>query len=288
MPLGDSVPAGEEYVPRRFEEIETRIRELAASVPESFAPVVARLRQTIIDTIAETYSTTDEMEAAIANPPNGVAAAGPVSGTALSTPGAVTAGAAVSAGGNVTAGGSVAANGGDVRSSASLRGVDLYATAAPGVNITGTRVAAWLETATGRLGTASSSERFKENIRPTDIDPEAVLAMEPVFFHYVAELAERERRAALPSPYAEWTPDYKIHTEVGMIAERLHEAGLWPFVIYERDPYGNAIHDEDGHPIPFGIHYQMWSVAQQVALRHLHTKQQDLEQRIAALEARTD
>jgi len=106
-----------------------------------------------------------------------------------------------------------------------------------------------------------------------------VLAMEPVFFEYVHELEERERRAALPSPHSQWTPDYTVHTEVGMVAERLHEAGLHQFVVYERDAYGNAMRDEAGQPIPRSIFYEMWPVAQQVAMRHLDERLARLEQR---------
>lgn len=275
--LGDGAPQGEEWLPRQLEEIREQLGLLERSVPDSFEPVVKKLQQTIIETIEATYSTsaetTAEIRATVSNPPGSVAAAGDVSGSSVSTPGTVTAGA-VSASGGVSAGGDVAA-------SASLRGTDLYATSAPGNNITGTRVAAWLETATGRLGTASSSERFKTNLRPADIDPAVVLAMEPVLFEYVHELQERDRRAALPSPHAQWTPDYQVHTEVGMVAERLHEAGLHHFVVYERDAYGNAMCDDSGHPIPRSIFYEMWSVAQQVVVR-------DLDRRLRALEERTD
>jgi septal ring factor EnvC (AmiA/AmiB activator) len=40
----------------------------------------------------------------------------------------------------------------------------------------------------GRLGTLTSSERFKEEIKPMDKASEAVLALQPVTFHYKHEL----------------------------------------------------------------------------------------------------
>ena len=52
--LGDDAPQGEEWVARRFAELAEEIGELSRSVPESFAPVVKKLQQTIIETIEAT------------------------------------------------------------------------------------------------------------------------------------------------------------------------------------------------------------------------------------------
>src|SRR5207237_3618292 len=40
----------------------------------------------------------------------------------------------------------------------------------------------------GKLGTATSSERFKKDIKPMDKASEAVLALKPVTFRYKAEI----------------------------------------------------------------------------------------------------
>lgn len=120
-----------------------------------------------------------------------------------------------------------------VTAASDLRGSNLYATGAPGYNISNTRVAGWLESATGRLGTASSSERYKQDIIPADIDTAAILAMQVVHFHYRAEIAKRDD----PTSPDYVGPDYKVSTEVGLIAERLHELGLWQFVVYQRENY---------------------------------------------------
>src|SRR5438128_2511188 len=42
--------------------------------------------------------------------------------------------------------------------------------------------------ANGRLGTAPSSARFKQNIKPMDKASEAILVLKPVTFHYKKEL----------------------------------------------------------------------------------------------------
>jgi uncharacterized coiled-coil protein SlyX len=64
-------------------------------------------------------------------------------------------------------------------------------TAAFIAGIRGTTVAggiAVLVDANGRLGTTTSSARFKDNIRPMDKASEAILSLQPVTFHYKKEL----------------------------------------------------------------------------------------------------
>lgn len=277
---------GEAWVARRFEVLESALQELGPSVAESFKPITERLKQTIIDTISATYSTTQQMNAAIASPAGGVAAAGPVSGTSLNTPGAVTAGGAVSATTTITAGTNVTATAGDVRASAALRGSDVYATGAPNFNITGTRVAGWWETATGRAGTASSSERYKAEIVPLDIDPEAILAISPVYYRYREAIEHAEWRRTCGPPFKEWNPQAAAPREVGMIAERLHEAGLWQFVVYRRDDWGRPLRDATGDAIPDGIHYPNWGIALQVVARWERDRRVALEGRVDALTER--
>lgn len=222
---------------------------------------------------------------------------------ALNSAGSITAGTTITAGGNITstggaltvaggitggglnvgsgsiAGGaisgtSVTSSSGDVSTPGSLRGADLFATNAPGFNITGTRVAAWLESATGRLGMATSSSRFKTNIVDAGIDPLAVLSISVKHYNYIAEVASGEA-----------DPRHKVHLEVGAIAEDLHAAGLWEFVIYERDEDGNPVLAA-GQLVPLGIHYDMLALAVLTATQHVWAQHQALEARVAALEAR--
>lgn len=153
-----------------------------------------------------------------------------------------------------------------------VRTGDLYAAQAPGYNIGGTRLTAWLEVATGRLGYASSSGRYKTDVAEAAIDVAAVLSVAPKRFQYIAQLAERERRAALPSPYADWNPDYPVAVESGFIAEDLTAAGFGVPFTFTR----NGIVE--------GVEYSMWTVAQQAALRWLADENADLKRRIEALE----
>jgi hypothetical protein len=153
-----------------------------------------------------------------------------------------------------------------------VRTGDLYAAQAPGYNIGGTRLTAWLEVATGRLGYASSSRRYKTGIVDADIDPVKVLSITPKHFQYMAQLQERERRAALPSPYRDWNPDYQVTVESGFIAEDLADAGFGAPFTFTRDG------------VTEGVEYSMWPVAQQAALRWLADQNADLQRRIEALE----
>lgn len=164
---------------------------------------------------------------------------------------------------------------------------DVFVTNAPNAatnNITGSRTTAWYQNSNGWLGNTASTERLKTNIRPTDIDPLAVLSVEPVYYQWIESVQERERRAALPEDDPEYEADMHVHTEVGMIAERLHAAGLWQFVEYERNSDESLILNDQGDAVPYGIHYINWGIALQVVARYLHERMTNLEARVDQLE----
>src|SRR5204863_1972651 len=73
--------------------------------------------------------------------------------------------------------------------------------------------------ANGRLGTAPSSARFKEEIKPMDKASEAILALKPVMFRYKKEVD------------AERTPQF------GLVAEQVEKVN--PDLV-TRDPDGKA------------------------------------------------
>jgi hypothetical protein len=95
--------------------------------------------------------------------------------------------------------------------------------------ITTTRRAMWMSSA-GVFGYAPSSRTKKQDITSATLDPEAILSIEPKLFRYIKAVEE----------FGEDAP-----TELGMIAEDLHDAGLTHL-----DDY-----DDDG--IIQGIHYSM-------------------------------
>jgi len=210
----------------------------------------------------------------------------------VSAGGNVTAGAAISAaglisGGGLSSGGAITAPG-QISGGSGVFNGGLYSTDAYSFNITGTRVAGWHQI-DGHIGTASSSERFKTHIVDADLvaKAEAILDCQLVYYNYRAEIAKRDD----PEAPGYIGPDYKVHRELGMIAERLHEAGLWEFVVYERDVTTKdqvTVDDEgnetvtqvyagdtlrlnaDGEPIPYSIHYENFSLGVLAATQYLY------------------
>ncbi|GAA2577246.1 hypothetical protein [Microbacterium binotii] len=142
-------------------------------------------------------------------------------------------------------------------------------------DLTSARRTAWIQS-DGRLGYASSSLTKKTDVEPADIDVDALLSVEPITWRYIAELNERTRRAGLPSPYADWNPDYPVARELGLAAEALDDAGLSQLVYY--DSAGN----------PEGIEYSMLGVPLLAAVRRLAERAAANEDAIANLTRRLD
>jgi hypothetical protein len=166
----------------------------------------------------------------------------------LNATGAVNTGS-VTASGNVSVTGNVTTGSGSM-SAANVTGVNVFAQSLS-TNITAGRVALWGRTSDGYIATASSSERLKTNITPVDPDaiPDAMLGVVVSYFQYKAEVSMRDD----PTDPNYVGPDYHVGTNIGAIAERLHELGLWQFVVYERDE-DDSLLLVDGEPVPSGIH----------------------------------
>lgn len=169
---------------------------------------------------------------------------------------------------------------GAINTGASIQGLDLYTTNGPGFNITGTRVASWLETATGRIGMATSSARYKTAIVDATTDPKAILGISVKYYQYIAEVAKRDD----PESEGYVGPDYHVATNIGAIAEDFDAAGLWEFVVYQRDADGNLVLDDNSKPIPDGLHYEILSVGVLIAAQSLDTRLTALEAKVAQLE----
>lgn len=114
-------------------------------------------------------------------------------------------------------------------------------------SLTGTRRALWVQE-NGLIGYAASTERYKKYIRPHEVTDEQIAMLTLVSYQWRAAVAEDDRR------------------EVGLIAERLVDAGLEWVVFF----------NEEG--TPEGINYEMIGVALLPALQRLLI-------RVAALEA---
>lgn len=113
----------------------------------------------------------------------------------------------------------------------------------------------------GTLGTTASSRRYKEEIEPLAVTVEDVLAIEPVSFRYKAEALE---------------PDSERPLEFGVIAEQVDEIGIEPLII----------RDGDGRPEAFA--YEKLPVLLLKVCREQQARINDLEARLAALEAKVN
>jgi len=145
---------------------------------------------------------------------------------------------------------------GEIRATGLMRSAAAY-----GNDIGGTRRAMWMAT-DGTFGFASSSEALKANLRAFEIDPHAILDVDVFLYERKAQIAQAKKDKT-----------HHVMTELGMMAERLHAAGLWPFVIYE-----------EGAPI--GIHYELWGMAVHIATQFIYTEHRALSARVDAFEAR--
>ena len=70
---------------------------------------------------------------------------------------------------------------------------------------------------TGRLGTPSSSRRFKDDITPMDKASEAVLALRPVTFHYKSDKRDRPQFGLIAEEVAKVNPDLVVRDKNGEI-----------------------------------------------------------------------
>lgn len=143
-------------------------------------------------------------------------------------------------------------NGGLVAFGGLLDSNDTYAN-----DITTTRRVMYISSA-GVFGYASSSRTKKQDIVAANLDPAAILSIEPKHFRYIKAVEDLGSKAPV---------------EIGMIAEDLHDAGLTDFVDY------GASGDIEG------IHYSNYVVALQVVVRDQAAKIASLTQRLERLEA---
>jgi hypothetical protein len=68
---------------------------------------------------------------------------------------------------------------------------------------------------TGRLGTQSSSRRFKDDIRPMDKASEVILALKPVTFHYKSDNTSTPQFGLIAEEVAQVNPDLVIRDKEG-------------------------------------------------------------------------
>lgn len=95
----------------------------------------------------------------------------------------------------------------------------------------------------GRMGHVPSSRRFKQDIAPAALEPDQLLALQLVTFRYIEAVNELGDDA---------------DTEIGLIAEDVHDLGMTWLVYY----------DSDGQPV--GIRYERLALALLPTVQSLH------------------
>jgi hypothetical protein len=76
----------------------------------------------------------------------------------------------------------------------------------------------------GQLGTASSSKRFKKEIKPMDKASEAILALKPVTFHYKSDSKDMPQFGLIAEEVAQVNPDLVVRDKNGEIYTVRYEA----------------------------------------------------------------
>src|SRR6266480_3590505 len=76
----------------------------------------------------------------------------------------------------------------------------------------------------GQLGTASSSRRFKKEIKPMDSVSESILALKPVTFHYKSDATSTPQFGLIAEEVAEVNPDLVVRDGKGEIYSVRYEA----------------------------------------------------------------
>jgi len=76
----------------------------------------------------------------------------------------------------------------------------------------------------GKLGTTTSSQRFKKDIKPMDQASEAILSLKPVTFHYKNDNTSTARFGLIAEEVAEINPDLVVRDDKGEIYSVRYEA----------------------------------------------------------------
>ncbi|MEP6586501.1 MAG: tail fiber domain-containing protein, partial [Candidatus Udaeobacter sp.] len=69
----------------------------------------------------------------------------------------------------------------------------------------------------GQLSTASSSRRFKHEVKPMDSASEAILALKPVTFHYKSDKTGTPQFGLIAEEVAEVNPNLVVRDKNGEI-----------------------------------------------------------------------
>src|SRR5436189_163447 len=76
----------------------------------------------------------------------------------------------------------------------------------------------------GQLGTMSSSERFKKDIKPMETTSDSILSLKPVTFHYKSDKSNTPQFGLIAEEVAKVNPNLVVHDKDGQIYTVRYEA----------------------------------------------------------------
>jgi len=225
---GDQFPPGQDWIPRRFRELQRQIDENASA--RSLAASQIGAGGLLINgggslTIAGTGSL--NVGSGALNSAGSISA-----GTTITAGGAISAGTTITATGTISGGG-FSTSGAIVGNTVSANGISTGSFSASGTSTLGPMNCAWARGHTvlsgyanaywdgnGDAGVNVSSVIYKQDIAPADLSDEvqAILRMALVRFRYITAVEE----------YGEDAP-----VELGSLAEYVESIGLGEYVFYD-------------------------------------------------------
>lgn len=134
-------------------------------------------------------------------------------------------------------------------------------------DLSGTRRSVWMGSPSSgmtELGWASSLSTKKQSFQDPGFTLEQLRAIPVVLYKYRKAVAAEKRGEIDHAP-----------TEIGTLADKLHNIGLWQFVIYEG-------HGDDAKPQ--GVHYELLGLAAISLGQKLADRIDAIEERLARLE----
>ena len=123
----------------------------------------------------------------------------------------------------------------------------------------------------GQLGTASSSRRFKSEIKPMDQASESILALKPVTFHYKIDKTKTPQFGLIAEEVAEVSPDLVVRDKNGEIYTVRYDA-VSAMLLNEFLKEHRKVEAQEATITHLEKHFQAVSVEQQKQIQLLRTE----------------
>jgi Chaperone of endosialidase len=139
----------------------------------------------------------------------------------------------------------------------------------------------------GQLGTASSSRRFKSEIKPMDQTSESILALKPVTFHYKSDNTRTPQFGLIAEDVAEVNPDLVVRDKDGDIYTVRYDA-VNAMLLNEFLKEHQKVEEQQGTIARLQKDFQAVSVNQQKQIQLLHAQLQEQAAQIQKVRAQIE